>query len=66
MVAVRIFNEQRGDKDRIVYGIATTGINWKFLKLAGVTAAIDLEDYHIREADRVIGIIVAMLRGTAN
>lgn len=65
MVAVQIFNEQRGEKDRIVYGIATTGISWKFVKLAGNTASLDTVDYHISEADRIIGIIVAMLRGTA-
>ena len=65
MVAVQKFNEDKGDKDRVVYGIATTGINWKFLKLFGKTGWIDSEDYHVREADRIIGIIVAMLRGTA-
>ena len=65
MVAVKLFNENRGEKGRTVFGIATTGINWKFMKLTGNAAFLDSVDYHISQVDRIVGIIVAMLRGTA-
>ena len=65
MVAVREFNKQRGEKNRTVYGIATTGSIWKFVKLLDNTAYLDSVDYHISQADRIVGIIVAMLRETA-
>ena len=65
MVAVREFNKQRGEKDRTVYGIATTGSIWKFVKLLDNTAYLDSVDYHISQIDNIVGIIVAMLRETA-
>lgn len=65
MIAAKLFNEGRGEKNQIIYGVVTTGTNWKFLKLMGDTALLDFEDYHISQPDRVVGILVAMLRGSA-
>ncbi len=65
MIAAQYFNEGRGEKNQIIYGVVTTGTNWKFLKLVGDTAFLDVEDYHISQPDRVVGILVAMLRGSA-
>lgn len=62
-VAARIFNEQRGHTQGPVYGVVTTGSNWKFLRLVGDEATIDLAEYYLREVDRVVGILVHMLRG---
>ncbi len=64
MVAVRLFNQRKGREVPAVYGAVTTGTNWKFLRLAGDTAFVDFADYYIIEVGRIVGIIVAMLRGT--
>ena len=33
MIAARIFNEQKQNPIEIIYGVVTTGSNWRFLKL---------------------------------
>lgn len=65
LVAVRLFNQRKGQEQPAVYGAVTTGNNWKFLRLAGDTANVDLAEYHIKEVGRIVGIFVAMLQGTA-
>lgn len=63
MVAAQLFNERRGRRMAAVYGIVTTGNNWKFLRLADTIAFVDLAEYHIKEVGRVVGIITTMLKG---
>jgi hypothetical protein len=65
MVAAQIFNERKGRPLPAVYGVVTTGNNWKFLRLAGDMGFIDLAEYYINQVGRVVGIIAQMLRGTA-
>lgn len=65
MIAAKLFNKARKEKKRTVFGVVTTGTSWKFLKLVGDKAYLDDEDYHISQVDRVVGILVAMLRGNA-
>ena len=44
-----------GGNDR---GAVTTGEIWKFLKLVGAVAAIDLSDYYIvRDVPTILGIL---------
>jgi len=62
MVAARIFNQQNQNAIPVNYGIVTTGSNWKFLRLLETTAYVDRTEYHIKEADRIVGIIVSMFR----
>jgi hypothetical protein len=64
MIAARLFNERKGGNEQAVYGVVTTGNNWKFLELDGNTAHVDLPEYHINEVERVVGVIKAMLLGT--
>jgi hypothetical protein len=63
MVAARLFNERKGREERAVYGVVTTGNNWKFLQLFGNAAQVDLVEYHIKETARILGILKAMLLG---
>jgi len=65
LVAVRLFNQRKGCELAAVYGAVTTGNNWKFLRLAGDTAKVDLAEYHIKEAGRIVAILRAMLQGTS-
>lgn len=66
MVAVRMFNEREGTEIEVAYGTVTSGVAWKFLKLAGDTAYIDLSDYSIESSPgKILGILSAMVAQTA-
>jgi len=63
MIAARLFNERKGEEEPTVYGVVTTGNNWKFLELAGNTAHVDVPEYHISQVEKVVGVIKGMLVG---
>lgn len=56
MVAAQRFNA-RSDKNFPVYGVVTTGMIWKFLRLEERTLWIDQEDYFIKEIGKLLGIL---------
>jgi len=62
MIAARLFNQQEKNPTDPVYGAVTTGTDWKFLKLEGQTAFIDVSDYYIKEIDKILGILVSTLQ----
>ncbi len=57
MLAAQLFNQQEGNDIKTVYGAVTTGDIWKFLKLSGSDVFIDLNNYYIREVDKILGIL---------
>ena len=58
MIAAQIFNEREGNAVEVIYGAVTTGEIWKFLKLVGAVASIDLSDYYIvRDVPKILGIL---------
>jgi len=62
MIAARQFNEQEGEPIDIIYGVVTTGTDWKFLTLIQQVAYIDNGDYFINEVDKILGILVSTLQ----
>jgi hypothetical protein len=62
MIAARLFNQRAGNPIDAIYGAVTTGTDWKFLKLEGQTAFIDISDYYIKEIDKILGILVSPLQ----
>jgi hypothetical protein len=60
VVAARMFNQRAGNAIEVVHGAVTTGTLWRFISLAGSTLSIDLSEYHIRDVDRILGILVSM------
>ncbi len=62
MLAARLFNHREGQPTETIYGAVTTGTDWKFLKLVGQTAFIDVSDYYIKELDKILGILVSTLQ----
>lgn len=56
MVAAQRFNTQH-DKIFPIYGVVTTGMIWKFLRLEDKTIWIDREDYFIKEIGKLLGIL---------
>lgn len=61
MLAARLFNERAGQPIGTIYGAVTTGNDWKFLKLEGNTAFIDMSDYFIKEIGKILGILISTL-----
>ncbi|MEL7070128.1 MAG: hypothetical protein AAGN15_15945 [Cyanobacteria bacterium J06581_3] len=66
MVAVQLFNKKEGNEVSNTYGVVTSGIGWKFLKLENSTVHIDLSDYSLEsEPEKIIGILAAMVSQNA-
>jgi hypothetical protein len=63
MLAARLFNAQEDQPISTVYGAVTSGSVWKFLQLVGNTVYIDLEDYYINNAGKILGILLHMAEG---
>lgn len=58
MVAAQKFNAREG-KIIPIYGVVTTGMIWKFLRLEEQTIWIDIEDYFIKEIGKLLGILAS-------
>ena len=63
MVAIRLFNEREGTPLPAAFGCVTSGSVWRFLKLEGATLYIDRPEYYLREAAKILGILVSIARG---
>jgi hypothetical protein len=62
MVAAQLFNREQGNDIPTVFGALTTGTYWKFLRLAETTVYVDVIEYHVQDAERIVGIITAMIQ----
>lgn len=61
MIAAQLFNQQH-QKHLTIFGLVTTGSNWKFLKLEQQNLSIDYDEYLINQADKILGILVTIMR----
>jgi len=66
MVAAQIFNEQHHNQIPVIYGVVTSGTNWRFIKLERNLVQIDAIEYYISEVDKILGILLEPLRSVAN
>ena len=64
MIAARIFNERNNNNISVIYGVVTTGTNWKFLRLINQTIEVDLNDYFIDRIGKIIGILKHLINST--
>ena len=62
MVASQRFNRERDNPVQSVFGAVTTGSIWKFLRLTESIVSVDKTEYHISQVERIVGILVEMLR----
>lgn len=63
MYAARLFNRQRQKAVEAIYGAITVGSGWMFARLIGDEVFHDIDEYGLRDVDRIVGILVAMLKG---
>ncbi|MBC5793761.1 hypothetical protein H5968_00990 [Sphaerospermopsis sp. LEGE 00249] len=62
MVAAQLFNEQKQNQIKIVYGAVTIGTIWQFLKLEDKIVSIDLSEYYIKDVKKILGILISAIR----
>jgi len=65
MVAAQQFNQARNNAIGTIYGVVTSGSAWKFLRLTEMHVMVDATEYHISQVERIVGIIVAMVKEAA-
>lgn len=61
MIAAKLYNEQESKVSAKTYGVVTSGNLWKFMKFDNNAVYIDLDDYAIKEIEKIIGILSAMV-----
>lgn len=66
MVAAQLFNQQKENEIKTVYGSVTTGTNWKFMRLSGQIIEIDLNEYFINDVKKILGILRSFIESTDN
>ncbi len=49
MYAAALFNARDGEPRETLYGAVTSGTNWRFLRLRGLLAEVDLQEYFIED-----------------
>jgi hypothetical protein len=62
MVAAQRFNEAKKKPISTIYGVVTSGTQWRFLKLEGSTVTIDLIDYPLPPVEQILGFLVWMVQ----
>ena len=65
MLAAQRFNTDRGNDLPCIYGAATTGTIWQFLKLEAQKLYIDRAVYSIGQCDKILGILSSMVKQKA-
>lgn len=63
MVGARIFNEREKSGPHMIYGIVTSGTNWRFLKLQNSVVLIDRPEYYLHQVGQILGILVSTISG---
>jgi hypothetical protein len=57
MIAAQLFNQLKNNPIRTIYGVVTTGSNWKFMRLCGENIEIDLSEYYLNDIGKILGIL---------
>jgi hypothetical protein len=58
MVAVHRYNQREGNGIDTVYGVVTTGDNWRFLRLQPPLLTMEIKEYLLPDVDRLLGILL--------
>ena len=58
MLAAQRFNQNAENEIDVIYGVVTTGTNWKFLMLVDNIVSIDVVEYYINQIDQILGILM--------
>ena len=62
MLAAQLFNEQKQNGIKIIYGVVSIGTIWQFLKLEDKVISIDLTEYYIKDVKKILGILISAIK----
>lgn len=62
IIAAQMFNDKKGHPIEYVYGVVTTGTNWKFLRLHQKQIELDLNEYFLSDLAQLLGILQSCLK----
>lgn len=65
MYAARLFNQQTGEPNNVIYGAVTNAFDWVFMKLEGDIVFIDLDRYYLNQLPHILGIFQFIVREAA-
>jgi hypothetical protein len=57
MIAAQQFNQSRGRSIPVVFGVVTSGTQWRFMQLEGRVITLDLQDYSLQPIEEILGIL---------
>jgi hypothetical protein len=65
MLAARVYNEREQNQsmnhNEPIFGVVTSGTNWKFLKLEEQFISIDLDEYYLSNIGKILGILLSCI-----
>ncbi|WP_293127855.1 hypothetical protein [Microcoleus sp. bin38.metabat.b11b12b14.051] len=62
MYAAQLFNQKEGNEVAVIYGVVTSGTVWRFLQLKGNALDVDVVEYYIKDAGKILGIFSSLLK----
>jgi len=60
MIAAQRFNQSKDRATSVVFGVITSGTQWRFMQLDGHHITLDLQDYSLQPIDELLAILVWM------
>lgn len=64
MIAAQLFNTKENNPTESIYGAVTTGTNWQFLRLTNTSVEIDLNEYYLRDIEKILGFFAQSIKTT--
>jgi len=62
MVAAQVFNQESSTPLEAVFGVVTTGGAWKFLRLQQALVTLDVREYYIDNAAKILGVLTHIIQ----
>jgi hypothetical protein len=62
MIAAQQFNQEQGLEIPVVFGVVTSGTQWRFMQLEGKVITLDLEDYSLQPIEEILAMLLWMTR----
>jgi hypothetical protein len=62
MFASQLFNQQASTPIESLFGVVTTGSAWKFLRLQQTVVMLDIREYYIDGASKILGILTHIVQ----
>jgi hypothetical protein len=60
MIAAQQFNQSKGRPIPVIFGVVTSGTQWRFMQLEGQVITLDLEDYSLQPIAQILAMLMWM------